>query len=141
MSTSKKKVKKPTTAQLKKKLDMFFSRFVRLRDSDAEGYGNCFTCNKRFHWKEAHCGHWIPRNILATRFDEDNCRFQCVGCNLYGNGKFVDFRINLVKEIGEERVKALEAKKFTIFKVSSLWYEDKIEIYKDKVEKLSTTTS
>jgi len=129
--------KKPTAAKLKKKLDAYFSKYIRLRDSK-NGFGNCFTCGVRKHWKEAHCGHWIPRNILATRFHEDNCRFQCVGCNLYANGKFIEFRINLVKEIGEERVKALEDLKFTIFKVGIPWYNEQIDIYKEKVEKLST---
>ena len=129
-------MKKQTTAQLKKKLDSWFSKYIRLRDSK-DGYGNCYTCGKRKHWKEAHCGHWIPRNILATRFNEDNCRLQCIGCNLFANGKFIEFRINLVKEIGEERVKALEDLKFSIFKVGSPWYEEKIEHYKKEVDKLS----
>jgi len=122
----------------KEKLDKIFSLYIRLRDSNKEGYGKCYTCGVAKHYKEAHNGHWIPRNILATRFDEDNCRLQCIGCNLYGNGKFVDFRINLVKEIGEERVSELERKKFTIFKVDTNWYKEQIEHYTKEVKKLST---
>lgn len=127
--------KKQTAAQLKKKLDAIFSQYVRLKAS-INGYGKCFTCGVIKHYKEAHNGHWIPRNILATRFHEDNCRFQCIGCNLYANGKFIEFRINLVKEIGEQRVKKLEQLKFSIFKVDSRWYEEQILHYKEAVDNL-----
>lgn len=126
--------KKKTTAKLKKDLDSWFSRYIRLKHSNDLGYVRCYTCGKSDFYKNQHCGHYIPRNILVTRFDENNCRPQCVGCNLYGNGKFIDFRLNLVKELGEDKVLEMERSRFNIMKIDSSWYESKIGFYKEKVK-------
>ena len=124
--------KTKTSAQLKKELDKYFSLFIRLRDTK-NGYGNCYTCGKRIHYKEGHCGHFIPRNILITRWNESNCKIQCVGCNIFGNGKILDFEDRLVKEIGRKEVDKLKASRFQILKVDSIWYLDKIRHYKSLV--------
>lgn len=55
---------------------------------------------------------------------------------MFGNGKFVDFRENLVKELGEEYVKSMEASRFKTFKVDEKWYEREIEFYKERVKEL-----
>lgn len=129
-------MKKKTTARLKKDLDMYFSRWIRLRDSK-NGVGNCYTCGKSLTIKKGQCGHFIPRNILITRWEPDNCKMQCVGCNVWGNGKILDFEDHLVKDLGRKRVDALKASRFQIMKVDSVWYEKEIERYKKEVEKLS----
>lgn len=120
----------------KEKLDAIFSKYIRWSHADYNGYCTCFTCGKVKEVKKIQNGHFIPRNILITRFDENNCRPQCVGCNMYGNGKFVDFRENLVKEIGEKKVKDMEASRFKTMKVDVRWYEEKLSYYKDIVKEL-----
>ena len=127
------KPKPKSTAKLKKKLDKIFSLFIRLRDTNKDGYGECYTCGKRLHYKQGHCGHFIPRNILVTRWDENNSRLQCPGCNLWGNGKILDFEDRLVKEIGREAVDKMKASRFEILKVDSAWYENKITYYSQLV--------
>lgn len=77
-------------------------------------------------------GHWIPRNILITRFDEDNVRPQCVGCNMFNKGRPDVFSVNLLKE-GVD-IEELSSRRFKIFKVDSRWYEEKIAYYKGKTE-------
>lgn len=77
-------------------------------------------------------GHWIPRNILITRFDEDNVRPQCVGCNMFNKGRSDVFSVNLLKE-GVD-IEELSSRRFKIFKVDSRWYEEKIAYYKGKTE-------
>ena len=129
-------MKKKTPAQLKKELDKYFSLFIRLRDSNKEGFGNCYTCGKNLHYKQVHCGHWIPRNILITRWNENNCKFQCAGCNLFGNGKPLDFEEHLRIDLGDELVDTLRASRFQIFKIDSIWYEKKISYYKSECEKM-----
>ena len=124
-----------TLPKLKKDLDTVFSKYIRLRDSE-NGYGHCFTCLKLLQWKEGHCGHFIPRNVLNTRWNEDNCRLQCVGCNLYGNGKVFDFEENLLKQIGEDAVSTLKHMRNQPLKVNRAWYEEMIELYKLKVKEL-----
>lgn len=123
--------------QLKKELDVVFSRFIRLRDSRPDDFGYCYTCGKRIHYKEGHCGHFVPRNILTTRWLESNCKLQCVGCNLYGNGKILDFEENLVKELGQEEVDILKARRHQVMKVNRAWYEEMIELYKNKAKEIN----
>lgn len=72
-------------------------------------------------------GHWIPRNVLATRFEEQNCRPQCVGCNMFNKGRPDVFSVNLLKEgVDIEKMSQL---RYKIFKVDSSWYENKINYY------------
>lgn len=69
----------------------------------------CYTCNHPAHWKKMHCGHYLSRYYKAARWHEDNARIQCMMCNLWKRGDPITFRQNLVSEIGEARVLAVEA--------------------------------
>lgn len=95
---SKKKVKKPKIKSLKKKLDDVFSKYVRQKHADSQGISRCFTCGARMEWKLIQCGHFVSRSYLATRFDENNCRPQCVGCNVFGGGRLAVFATRLEEE-------------------------------------------
>lgn len=68
------------TKNLKTTLDRWFSLYIRLRDSDANGYSRCISCGKPVYWKEADCGHFINRRHMNTRYDERNCNLQCRNC-------------------------------------------------------------
>lgn len=122
-------------SKLKKELDKWFSLYIRLKYSN-RGMCRCYTCHKPFHYKDLHCGHFIPRHILITRWDENNCRPQCVGCNIYGNGKFLDFEEHLVKDIGASSVMALKASRTRVFKINGSWYISTINHYKQAVLEL-----
>jgi len=124
--------------KLKEKLDAIFSKYIRWKHADSEGICTCYTCGKKLHVKKIQNGHWIPRNILITRFDENNCRPQCVGCNMYGNGKPLDFEEHLVSELGKEFVDKLRASRFQILKVDVNWYKEKIKYYKEKIKHNTT---
>lgn len=87
-----------TAAKLRKELDSLFSKYIRLSHASKAGNVRCYTCGKLKHWKKIQCGHFIRRQYLATRFDPRNCRPQCVGCNIYGDGKMVEFSAKLEKE-------------------------------------------
>lgn len=70
--------------------DMWFSRFIRLRDSkifpDGERYSQCRTCIKLYHISDIENGHWIRRENWGTRFDERNCNAQGPCCNHFKGG-------------------------------------------------------
>ena len=121
-----KKGKKPkvkTQAQLKKDLDAIFSKYIR-----AKYLKECFTCNKVDVTLQ--CGHFISRQYLMTRWDENNCRPQCVGCNIFGNGKVLDFEERLKNELGEDFVETMKHSRHYSLKVGRPWYREQIEIYK-----------
>lgn len=93
---------------MEEKLDTIFSLFIRLRYSDHQGYVSCYTCTKRLHWTQAQCGHYIPRGNHAVRWDEQNARPQCKDCNEFNSGRNDIFREELIEDLGEEVVLALE---------------------------------
>lgn len=125
---SKSRSKTKTQAQLKKELDSVFSKFIRQKYADKHtGLVKCYTCQTVKHWKEMQNGHWIPRNILITRFSEENCRVQCTGCNMFQKGRPDVFAVNLLKE-GIDIV-ALEKTKNSMLKIDRAWYVDKIKHY------------
>ena len=126
-----------TISKLKKELDKWFSLFIRLRDATDEGLVQCFTCHKVSHYKSGmQNGHFQSRKHLATRWDEENCQVQCVGCNMFKAGEQYKFSIALDGKYGEGKAEELELLARTIMKVSRIDYEDKISYYGTLVEKL-----
>lgn len=128
-------MKKKTTSQLKKELDKWFSLYIRNKFSK-NGKCVCYTCGALKDIKQIQNGHFVSRSYLATRFDEDNCRPQCVGCNLFGGGKPFEFEERLKKELGEKKVEEMKRRRNDITKYFP--YEQEIERYKKLVSELST---
>jgi len=121
------KKKKPVTqAKLKKELDRLFSLYIR-----AKYPKECYTCRKVDVTLQN--GHFVSRQYLATRWDENNCRPQCVGCNIYGNGKPLDFEERLKKELGEEFVEEMKLSRHQSLKLDRHWYAEQIEKYKELI--------
>ena len=126
-----------TISKLKKELDKWFSLYIRLRDATDEGLVQCFTCGKVSHYKSGmQNGHFQSRKHLATRWDEENCQVQCVGCNMFKAGEQYKFSIALDSKYGEGKAEELELLARTIMKVSRIDYEDKISYYGTLVEKI-----
>lgn len=119
-SKAKKRVK--SQAQLKKELDRIFSLYIRKVHP-----AKCYTCGKTD--TALQCGHFVSRSYLATRFHENNCRPQCIGCNIFGHGKPLDFEENLKKELGEQYVEDMKKLRHSIVKYDRAWYVDKIQHY------------
>ena len=83
-------------------------------------------------------GHFQSRSFLSTRFDEENCQPQCVGCNMFKSGEQYKFSVNLDNKYGDGKAKELEFKARQIQKFSRVDYEENISYYKLLVEKLKT---
>jgi len=116
-----------TRSEWLKEAQVVFNRYIRERDKDLP----CVSCVQ--HRNSYDAGHY--RSVGAApqlRFNEDNVHKQCVHCNQHKSGNAIDYRINLVKRIGIERVEKLESDnepaKYTI--------EDAKEIKKLYNEKL-----
>ena len=89
-------------SKLRDKLDAIFSKYIRLKYSDKNGYCRCISCGKVFPWNEIQNGHYMSRRYMSTRFSEDNCRPQCVACNIFNQGNIQMYRRALNKQIGDE---------------------------------------
>lgn len=142
-NTVNKRIKMKSTKQkplskLKKELDSIFSKYIRVRNADKSGSVRCYTCGKRAHWKEMHCGHYISRVHSSTRWNEINCQVQCPGCNLFKQGAADEFAIKLIKDYGEGILDVLNQIKHNGFKPDRDFYENSILNYKIKANALET---
>lgn len=66
---------------LKQDLDAIVSRYIRIRDMNAEGKIFCFCCDKELDFKSAMCMHFMDRIHMATRFLPSNLKAGCFECN------------------------------------------------------------
>ncbi|UKA23364.1 recombination protein NinG [Photobacterium damselae subsp. damselae] len=86
--------------------ELFFNKFIRIRD-----YGEpCISCQRYFSICEMDAGHYRSKGAAPElRFDEDNVNLQCRDCNSgFLSGNRENYRKNLIKKIGIERVERLE---------------------------------
>lgn len=130
-----KTAKKPTRSKLVKKLDVVFSQYVRLSNSDKNGMCTCVTCGKRGHWKNdgIQAGHFMSRKHYSTRWDEDNVKPQCVKCNMYNQGEQYRYSLYLGKATSDMlHKKSQEIVKFSTIELQEMidGYEAKIKMYK-----------
>ena len=87
------------------------NRYVRMRDHGKP----CASCNRLMAPSQAHRGHTMDAGHYRSRGAAGHLRFnlfnihaQCVNCNRDKSGNVVDYRINLIRRIGLERVERLE---------------------------------
>jgi hypothetical protein len=108
-----------TKSDYLKEAQASFNKYIRMRDIK-KGYP-CVSCGKpydgdRYKWD---AGHYISRTYSKVRFHLDNVHLQCVKCNRYAGGAPIPYRINLIKRIGEDKVKWLEDHYHDAFKLTS----------------------
>ena len=109
-----------------------FNEFIRLRDADLP----CISCG-RYHNGQYHAGHY--RSVGACpelRFNEDNVHKQCSVCNNHKSGNAIEYRINLIRKIGLERVEFLERHDHQPLKLSIDEIKELIKFYKAKCKGL-----
>jgi 5-methylcytosine-specific restriction endonuclease McrA len=124
------KIKVKSKTKLKTELDRIFSLYIRLRD-----HFICCTCGKTGE-EGMQCGHYIPRGNMNTRWDEDNCNAQCVGCNVFRKGNMDEYALFMVKKHGDGILEEMKKRKNTIRQWTNSEIEEQIKIYKEKVNKL-----
>lgn len=119
--------RKRSMKALKREADKVFSRFIRHRDTNTEGFGHCVTCNA---YAPLQCGHFVKRQHLAVRFDEMNCNGQCVRCNKWLHGNDGEYAAWIVRHHGDFNLNRLLAAKHQTVKMTRADYEALIERYK-----------
>ena len=135
-----KAVSKPKKAEsrskLVKQLDAVFSQYVRLSQSDSDGFGECITCGVRLFWKEAQACHFFTRGRYPTRWDEDNVKFGCYRCNVLLKGNYINYTRYMLDSYSREFIDELERKSLNGEKISTPMLREMIEDYKGEVKEL-----
>lgn len=104
---------KPRAAYMKE-AQSAFNAWVRARDAGLP----CISCG-RHHQGQWHAGHYrTTKAAPELRFEPLNVWKQCAPCNNHKSGDIVNYRLELVRRIGAEKVAWLdgrhEAKRYTI---------------------------
>ncbi len=120
-------------SKIVKELDKAFSRFIRLSAANLDGFVECYTCGRSYHWKKIQCGHFMSRARYATRWNEDNCRPQCYGCNVMQQGRQYDFGLNLDRE-REGLAEEMHQLSLTTVKFATWELEYMLQDYKNKLK-------
>lgn len=98
------KVKIKTRAQHMKEAQTAFNAWIRERDAGLP----CVSCG-RHHNGQWHAGHY--RTVGGSpelRFEPLNVWRQCAPCNNHKSGDIVNYRLELVRRIGADKVDWLE---------------------------------
>ena len=129
---------KKTIPQLQATLWEVFARWVKLNWSVDGAYCNCFTCGKQLEigTRDCQAGHWIPRTYSPTKYDERNVRPQCGHCNEHRYGAPVEYRANLIDEIGADQVEELEIRSRQRWKWDKQELIEQIKYYRREVADL-----
>lgn len=124
-----------------KKLWRIFSEFIRLRDSNENGFCRCFTCSAIRYYKNMDAGHGIARGNMATKFDEKNNHAQCKICNgPVGRGRPQIYKQEMDKKYGvgtwdEMQLKSRTVQKFGPFEIKAMELHYSEEVKRLKSEK------
>jgi hypothetical protein len=127
-----KKVKKIT----KQKVWEVFSKYIRLKYADKNGYVICYTCGRKMRWQESDAGHGASGRGNAILFNEKFVRPQCIRCNIFLKGNYDVFHAKLIKEYGPGILDEINKLKKTIKKFTQSELKELYEHYKKEVEKL-----
>lgn len=108
-----------------------FNAWVRMRDADQ----TCISCG-RHHQGKYDAGHYRTTAACPElRFDPLNVHKQCSPCNTQLSGNIVEYRLELIRRIGQERVDWIEgpheAKRYTIDDLKAIKSE-----YRAKIKQL-----
>lgn len=123
--------------QAKNSADEWFSKYIRLRDCDSNGFIRCITCNESKRWNESDAGHFQSRRFLATRFNEYNVNAQCKGCNSFGAGEQFKHGKAIDLKFGEGIADELETESRRMVKFSKVELMEMAREFKDKAEELA----
>jgi len=115
-----------------KKLWKAFSLYIRLRDSDSEGFGRCFTCPRILHYTKGDCGHGIGRQHKSTKFNEKNNHLQCKPCNGFSGGMREVYKEEMNLRYGKHAWDLMELAS----KTPSKWSQFEIDVLEKHYKKL-----
>lgn len=115
-----KKLLKANRQRLIRELDQVFSKYIRLKNADASGRVQCFTCGRKEHYKLMDAGHYMSRSKRATRWHEDNVKPQCKLCNQIKDGNLQVY----AKKLGVDNSRYLKI----LSKQPVVWENEELQV-------------
>lgn len=84
------------------KLRQTYARYEGAKKRNGIWVNTCVSCGKTIACDKANGGHFVGRTCYPLRWDERNVHCQCVHCNLYRNGAYIEYSQWFIKEYGEK---------------------------------------
>tara|TARA_R110002012_G_scaffold186964_1_gene353806 strand:- start:185 stop:595 length:411 start_codon:yes stop_codon:yes gene_type:complete len=127
-----KKKKKKTVKYWKTKIDKVFHEYIRRRDVNEHGFGKCICCNKPLKYDESDAGHFMGRQYMNTRWNEDNVNIQNRKCNRFEYGNQYAYS----KALGKKKAEELQALSRITVKFMDFEYQEIFDKFNDKLKEL-----
>lgn len=103
--------KKLSLPKLKDKAWAVYSRHIRLINANQDGFVDCVTCDKTFHWKKIQAGHFVSGRSGRILFADKNVHPQCYACNVILSSNWDSYFKFMEKTYGMKTIRALMALK------------------------------
>lgn len=127
------KEKKEQSALIKAKnnIKIIVHAHVRKRDENKP----CISCGTSWN-KDFQAGHYYSAGSFETlKYNLDNIHGQCVQCNLFKEGNFDNYTLNLPERIGIERFEAVTKLAGIDKQFSKFWDLEKLKEIKKSLSK------
>lgn len=85
-----------------------------------------------------HCGHFVSRAYLATRWQLENLAVQCPQCNIFKKGNYPAFAAWGVDKYGPDWPARMVSRSRQSVKLTRADLETLIQSYLEKVEKMGS---
>lgn len=96
----------------------------------------CVTCGKQDEWRNLQNGHYYSRAKYPTRWNEDNCHPQCVGCNVFKSGNYTEYALYMINRYGVDYVQELRELANSGDKITTPELRELLSFYRGEVAKL-----
>lgn len=116
-----------------------FSQFIKLRDIVPNSSGlmiKCITCGRFVPWNRAQTGHGIPRQHMATKYNETNNHAQCAKCNGFEGGRQAVYAVEVNRRYGIQTWDLLTAASKKVCKRTKADWDLMIAHYTEQVRLL-----
>lgn len=111
---------------------------ARLKSADDNGYCECVSCGKSFHYKTGDGGHFIPKgNSSFWALEEENIHPQCKGCNGFGMKYGIaaqQYTVHMVDMYGQDFVDNMFATKSNVKKIYKAEYASMLKEFNVQIK-------
>ena len=128
-------MKKKSVKTIKAKAWAAFSKYIRLKYSDHNGYVKCCTCDTVKHYKEMQAGHFIAGRCNSILFYEKGVHPQCRRCN-YNEGNGPEYFVFMEETYGRDEIDYQRQLKHQTRKYSHRDYEKIYQKYSKLVKEM-----
>jgi len=102
------KNKKISQPAFKKSVWKIFSEYIRLKEcietTGTPDFGICCSCGQTVEYKNLQAGHFISGRTNSVLFDECLVHIQCVQCNIYKHGNYIEYEFYMINRYGKKQV-------------------------------------